>query len=96
MTLKIEELQRLVDVTGAESDAVKGGYAGFVTFRTGNPITGFTVSNIVRGRFARDPQVIAAQRSLKLSENTILTGIAIADTSGGVFFPAQATAKLGG
>jgi hypothetical protein len=36
MTLKIGELQYLVDATGTEMDTVKGGYAALVATRTGN------------------------------------------------------------
>lgn len=100
MTIKIKELSSsdrcLVDVTDTELNEINGGYFGYVSLVTGNVATATAAAQIVGGRFARDPEVLRQQRNIGLTGTTIATGIAIADTSGGVFFPAQTAAKLEG
>jgi hypothetical protein len=91
-----QEMQAgLTELTGQELSEMNGGYAAYVTSLNG-PFVGTATYATVLGRNARDPQVVATQRAYGLSEQTIATGISIADTSGGVFFPAQAAAKLAG
>lgn len=97
MTIKIEALGSLVDLTDTELDAVKGGYAGIVVRDTGSLDKGGSVIPIVFGKRAEDPSVINQQFALGIPRATIVEGILLAQDRGRGQYTFEVTAaKLEG
>ena len=97
MTLKIEELQHLVDATGTEMDAVKGGFAAAIVVATRNPILAARASTVVLNKFASDPSVISGLRRIGVSPALIAVGSGLAlSIGGGRYTPAATAASLEG
>lgn len=97
MTIKIEELHSLADVTNTELDAVQGGFAAAIVVATRNPILAARASAVVLNKFASDPSVISGLRGIGLSPALIAVGTGLAVTVGrGRYTPAATAASLEG
>ena len=93
MTLKVEELQSLVDLTDAESSEINGGYTGIIIGDTGNPVLAARAAALVLGK-ANTRSLFNEQLRLGIPRRTVEVGVAFANTAGGRYTLLVTSAKL--